>query len=114
MIFLYTAALFFIVLAHHGYGRTLGSVDEHPMPGTTPFYYYELFGNRLSDYGIYALLIFGFVYLSWWIPIAALFCSLLLAALVYEVLPMGSIYAIFGFPLGTLLGAAWIFIKLNQ
>jgi hypothetical protein len=111
MIFLYVAAMFFINLASYGRYKTGGSFSAQPMPGTIAWHLYAWFGGILSTLGIIMLLISGFIYLSWWIPIAALVGSLFLAGLVYGALPIGDTYAIFSFPIGALLGIAWAFLK---
>lgn len=111
MVFLYVAALFFLILASYGHNKSSGSIGAQPTPGTTAWHLYAWFGGGLSTIGIIALLIGGFIYLSWWVPIAALFGSLFLAGLVYGALPIGATYAIFGFPVGAVLAVVWVFLK---
>lgn len=111
MVFLYAAALFFLILASYGHNKSSSSIGAQPMPGTTAWHLYAWFGGGLSTIGIVALLIGGFVYLSWWVPIVALFGSLFLAGLVYGAMPIGATYAIFGFPVGAVLAVVWVFLK---
>jgi hypothetical protein len=111
MVFLYAAAVFCLMLATYGHKKSSAYIGAQPIPGTTAWHLYSWFGGGLSTLGITALLIGGFVYLSWWIPIATLFGSAFLAGMAYGALPIGATYAIFGFPLGALLGVAWAFLK---
>jgi hypothetical protein len=112
MLFVYAAAVFFLILASYGHGKASSSLlGGQPMPGTPLWHLYSWFGGGLSTLGIIALLIGGVVYLSWWVPVGALFGSLILAGIVYSFLPVGVAYAIFGFPIGALLGVAWVILR---
>jgi len=81
------------------------------MSGSLTGSVYAWFGGGLSTIAMAALLIAGFVYLTWWIPLVSLVGSLFVAGMVYGALPLGPVYVVFGFPGGVLLGALWVFLK---
>lgn len=110
MILLYVAATLFLGLASYGHYKSSAYAGSQPRPGTTPWYLYSL-GGKLSSLGLIALLIGGFVSLSWWVPIVVFLGTAFLSGFIYQAAPLGATYAIIGFPLGALVGLAWAFLK---
>ncbi len=103
MIWLYSAALFFLLLTSYAHNKTSQSIGAQPTPGTAIHSMYSWFGGGLSTIGILLLLGWGFFTSTWWVPVASLLGGLFLSGLVFGSLPLGATYVNFGFPAGAVL-----------
>lgn len=103
MVWLYSVALFFLLLASYAHNKTSKFIGAQPMPGTALHSTYSWFGGGLSTISILLLLGWGFFTFTWWVPVASLFGGLFLSGLVFGSLPLGATYVIFCFPAGAVL-----------
>jgi len=110
MAWLYSAALFFLLLASYAHYKTSRSIGEQPLPGTAVHSIYSWLGGGLSTISIVSLLGWGFFAFAWWMPLASLFGGWFAASLAYGIIPIGATYVIAGFPVGAVLGVITVIV----